>query len=84
MEILKANEIRGYTHYTKSKLIDFLIKRGLIPEKYDTNKDVKPKPIIYKQIQRRIGKCLRLMAAILDRREPTAAVQIARLYGCLS
>ena len=32
MEILKANEIRGYYHYTKSKLIDLLIKRGLIPE----------------------------------------------------
>ena len=32
MEILKANEIRGYSHYTKSKLIDLLIKRGLIPE----------------------------------------------------
>ena len=30
MEILKANEIRGYSHYTKSKLIDLLIKRGLI------------------------------------------------------
>ena len=33
MEILKTNEIRGYSHYTKSKLIDLLIKRGLIPEK---------------------------------------------------
>ena len=32
IEILKANEIRGYSHYTKSKLIDLLIKRGLIPE----------------------------------------------------
>ena len=32
MEILKANEITGYSHYTKSKLIDLLIKRGLIPE----------------------------------------------------
>ena len=41
MEILKANEIRGYSHYTKSKLIYLLIKRGLIPEKYDTNKQVK-------------------------------------------
>ena len=41
MEILKANEIREYSHYTKSKLIDLLIKRGLIPEKYDTNKQVK-------------------------------------------
>ena len=26
MEILKDNEIRGYSHYTKSKLIDLLIK----------------------------------------------------------
>ena len=33
MEILKANEIRGYSNYTKSKLIDLLIKMGLIPEK---------------------------------------------------
>ena len=33
MEILKANEIRGYSHYTKSKLTDFLIKREQIPEK---------------------------------------------------
>ena len=32
MEILKANEMRGYFHYTKSKLIDLLVKRGLIPE----------------------------------------------------
>ena len=41
MEILKGNEIRGYSHYTKSKLLDLLIKRGLIPEKHDTNKHVK-------------------------------------------
>ena len=57
MEILKANEIRGYSHYTKSKLIDVLIKRGLIPEKYDTNKQVKarkdidPKYYFLKQIR---------------------------------
>ena len=38
MEILKDNEIRGYSHYIKSKLINLLIKRGLIPEKYGTNK----------------------------------------------
>ena len=38
MEILKANEIREYSHYTKSKLIDFLVKRGLIPEKHGNNK----------------------------------------------
>ena len=43
MEILKANEIRGYSHYTKSKLIDLLFKIGLIPEKYGTNKQEKAK-----------------------------------------
>ena len=34
MEILKANEMRGYSHYTISKLIDLLVKRELIPEKH--------------------------------------------------
>ena len=43
MEILKVNEIRGYYHYPKSKHVDFLIKRGLIPEKYGTNKEEKAK-----------------------------------------
>ena len=43
MKILKVNEIRGYFHYTKSKLIDLLLKRGLIPEKYGTNKQEKAK-----------------------------------------
>ena len=43
MEILKENEIRGYSYYTKSKLIDFLIKRESIPEKYGTNKQEKAK-----------------------------------------
>ena len=43
MEILKANEIRGYSHYTKSKLIDLLIKIGLISEKYGTIKLEKAK-----------------------------------------
>ena len=47
MEILKAHEIREYSHYTKSKLIHLLIKRGLIPEKYDTNKQVKARKYIY-------------------------------------
>ena len=32
IEILKDNEIRGYFHYTKSKLIDVLIEKGLIPK----------------------------------------------------
>ena len=43
MEIIKANEIRGYSHYTKSKLIDLLFKRELISEKYGTNKQEKAK-----------------------------------------
>ena len=30
MEIVKENEIMGYSHYTKSKLIDLLIKNVLI------------------------------------------------------
>ena len=42
-EILKQNQIKGYSHYTKSKLIDLLLKRGLIPEKYNTDKQVKAK-----------------------------------------
>ena len=41
MEILKANEIRGYSHYTKSKLIDLLVNRGLIHEKHGKNKQEK-------------------------------------------
>ena len=55
-EILKENQIKGYSHYTKSKPIDLLVKRGLIPEKYDTNKQVKakkdidPKYIFLRQI----------------------------------
>ena len=60
MESLKENEIRGYSHYTKStksKLIDLLITRGLIPEKYDTNKqekarkDINPKYNCLRQIR---------------------------------
>ena len=42
-EILKENKIKGYSYYTKSKLIDLLHKRGLKPEKYETNKQVKAK-----------------------------------------
>ena len=58
MEFLKANEIRGYSHYTKSKLIDLSFKRGLISAKYDTNKQVKarkdidPKYYFPKQIRK--------------------------------
>ena len=33
--ILKANEIRGYSHYTKSKLVNMLGERGLMPKKYN-------------------------------------------------
>ena len=43
MEILKANEIREYSHYTKSKLIYLLIKKGLISEKYVIIKQEKAK-----------------------------------------
>ena len=43
MEILKDNEIREYSHYTKSKLIHLLSKRGLIPEKYAINRQAKAK-----------------------------------------
>ena len=48
--------MRGYFHYTKSKLIDLLIESGLIPETYDSNKQVKamkdidPKYYFLKQI----------------------------------
>ena len=41
IEILKANDIRGFSHYTKSKLIDILVKIGLIPEKHGKNKQEK-------------------------------------------
>ena len=41
MEILKANEIRGYCHYNKSKHIDLLVKRVLISEKHGKNKQEK-------------------------------------------
>ena len=43
MEIIKENKIIGYFHYTKSKLIDLLFKRGMIPEKYCANKKEKTK-----------------------------------------
>ena len=42
-EILKENQITGYSHYSTSKLIHLLDKRGLIPEKYETSKQVKAK-----------------------------------------
>ena len=46
-EILIENQIKGYSHYTKTKLIDLLPKRGLIHEKYETIKQVKVKKDIY-------------------------------------
>ena len=44
-EILKENQIRGNSQYAKSILIDLLVKRGLVPEKYDTNKQLKQRRI---------------------------------------
>ena len=58
MEILKANEIKEYPHYTKSKRIDLLVKRGLIPKKYGNNKqvnmikDIDPKYSFLRQIRK--------------------------------
>ena len=58
MDILKANEIRGYSHYTKSKRIALLSKRGLIPEKHGNNKqekiikDIDPKHSFLRQIRK--------------------------------
>ena len=58
MEILKANEIRGYSHYTKPKLIDLLVKRGLISEKHGKNiqekiiKDIYPKCNFVRRIRK--------------------------------
>ena len=46
IEILKENEIRGYFNYTKSIFIDLLFKRGLIPEKYGTNRQEKKRKIL--------------------------------------
>ena len=52
--MLKENKIRGY-HYNKSKLVDVLDKRGLLPEtmkiitiislseREDTKKEINPK-----------------------------------------
>ena len=62
MEILKANEIRGYSHYTKSKLIDLLVKRGFIPEKHGKNKqekiikDIDPKYNFLRRIRKNSKK----------------------------
>ena len=58
MEIIKSNEIRGYFHYTKSKLIELLVIWGLIPEKHGNNKqekiikDIDPKYSFLRQIRK--------------------------------
>ena len=53
--MLKENKIRGYPHYSKSELVDVLVKRGLLPEtikiititslteREDTKKEINPK-----------------------------------------
>ena len=46
MENLNENEISGYSHYTKWSLIDFLIEKGLISERYITNKQENAKTYI--------------------------------------
>ena len=56
LEFLKANEIRGYSHYIKSKRIDLLVKRGLILEKYGADKkkmkDIVPKYNFLRQMRK--------------------------------
>ena len=58
IEILKANDISGYSHYTKSKLIDLLFKRGLIHKQCGINKqekakkEIDPKYIFLRQIRK--------------------------------
>ena len=50
----KVNEIRGYFHSTKSKVFDLLTKRGMISQKFNTNKQIKaidPKYYFLKQIR---------------------------------
>ena len=61
--MLKKNKIRGYLHYNKSKLIDVLIKRGLLPqtvnvttitslpERENTKKGINPKYNFLKHIR---------------------------------
>ena len=61
--MLKKNKIRGYLHYNKSELIDFLIKRRLLPEtinittinslpeRQNTKKEINPKYNFIKHIR---------------------------------
>ena len=61
--MLKKNQIRRYLHYNKSKLIDVLIKRGLLPEtinvttitslheRENTKKEINPKYNFLKHIR---------------------------------
>ena len=57
MVILKANEIRGYSHYTKSKLIYLLVERGWYLKnmvkinKKKIIKDIDPKYYFLKEIR---------------------------------
>ena len=61
--MLKENKIRGYCHYINSKLVDVLVKRGLLPEtmkistitslpvREDTKKERNPKYNFLKYIR---------------------------------
>ena len=61
--MLNENKIRGYLHYNKSKLVDVLVKRELvpetikvttitsIPEREDTKKERNPKYNFQKHIR---------------------------------
>ena len=61
--MLKENNIRGCLHYNKPKLVDVLVKRGLIPEivrittstslpeRKDTKKERNPKYNFLKHIR---------------------------------
>ena len=64
--MLKENKIRGYLHYNKSKLVDVLVKRGLLhetikittitslPGREDTKKEVNPKYNFLKHIHKKV------------------------------
>ena len=61
--MLKENKIRGYLHYTKSELVDVLVKIGLLPEtikittitslseRENTKKEINPKYNFLKHIR---------------------------------
>ena len=96
IEILKPNEIIGYSHFTKSKLIDLLVKRGLIPEKYDVDKqgkamkDIDPKYNFLWQICKNPKKVemhdleqIRLFFILLCTRLPWHWIQIPNYLECI-